>query len=40
MEGIDKEEFLQIKREIKMRKEAKQRLLEQGFPELKPYMTI
>jgi hypothetical protein len=26
-EGYDKEEFLELKREIKLRKEAKQRLL-------------
>ncbi len=38
--GFDKEAYLQIKSEIKRRREAKARLLEQGFPELRSYVTI
>ncbi len=38
--GFDKEAYLQLKAEIKRRKEAKERLLQQGFPELKPYVHI
>lgn len=37
---FDKETFHQIKQEIRRRREAKERLLQQGFPDLKPYATI
>lgn len=37
---FDKEAYQKIKAEIKRRKEAKERLLQQGFPELKPYIAI
>ena len=37
---FDKEAYRQLKAEIKKRREAKERLLQQGFPELKPYMTF
>lgn len=36
-ESFDQEKFNQVKREIKLRKEAKQRILDQGFPEFKAY---
>ena len=39
-EGFDKEAYLELKAEIKRRREAKERLLQQGFPELKPYVSI
>ena len=39
-EGFDKEAYQKIKAEIKQRREAKERLLQQGFPELKPYISI
>lgn len=39
-EGFDKETFHRLKAEIKMKREAKERLLQQGIPELKPYVTI
>ena len=39
-EGFDKEAYQQLKNEIKQRREAKERLLQQGFPELKPYISI
>lgn len=39
-EGFDKEAYQAIKAEIKKRREAKERLLQQGFPELKSYVTI
>lgn len=39
-EGFDKEAYLQLKTEIKRRREAKEKLLQQGFPELKPYVHI
>jgi len=38
--GFDQEKFNQIKKEIKLRKEAKQRILHQGFPEFKPYIRM
>lgn len=37
---FDKEAYQKIKAEIKKRKEAKERLLQQGFPELRPYISI
>lgn len=37
---FDKEAYQQIKTEIKKRRDAKERLLKQGFPELKSYVTI
>ena len=39
-EKMDKEAYKRIKDEIKRRKEAKERLLQQGFPELKPYVSV
>lgn len=39
-EGFDKEAYQAIKAEIKKRREAKERLLQQGFPELKSYVNI
>ena len=39
-QAFDKEAYHQIKSEIKRRREAKERLLKQGFPELKPYMSF
>lgn len=39
-EGFDKEAYQALKAEIKQRREAKERLLQQGFPELKPYISI
>lgn len=39
-EGFDRETFHRLKAEIKLRREAKERLLEQGLPEFKPYATI
>ena len=38
--GFDKESYQQLKSEIKRRRDAKARLLEQGFPELRPYITV
>ncbi|CDW82520.1 UNKNOWN [Stylonychia lemnae] len=38
--AFDKEAYRQIKAEIKKRREAKERLLQQGFPELKPYLNF
>jgi hypothetical protein len=37
--AFDREAYEQIKAEIKLRREAKSRLLQQGFPELKPYIS-
>lgn len=37
---FDKEEFKRIRDQIKQKKEAKQRIIEQGFPELQPYARI
>lgn len=37
---FDKEAYQDLKAEIKRRREAKERLLKQGFPELKSYVTI
>ena len=39
-EGFDKEAYQAIKEEIKKRREAKERLVQQGFPELKSYVNI
>ena len=39
-QGFDKEAYQELKAEIKRRREAKERLLQQGFPELKSYITI
>lgn len=38
--AFDKEAYLAIKSEIKRRREAKEKLLNQGFPELKPYLNF
>lgn len=37
---FDRNAYNQLKSEIKKRREAKERLLQQGFPELKPYITF
>ena len=37
---FDKEKYQKIKESIKMRKEAKQRLIKQGFPETKSYLRL
>lgn len=39
-EGFGPEEFQQMKAEIKERKAAKERLLEQGIPEFKAYLRF
>lgn len=39
-EKFDKEAFLKIKEEIQSRKQAKQRLLNQGLPEFKAYLRF
>lgn len=39
-QGFDKAAYAELKAEIKRRREAKERLLQQGFPELKPYISI
>lgn len=38
--GFDKQAYHMLKAEIKKRREAKERLLQQGFPQLKPYASI
>ena len=38
--AFDKEAYQELKAEIKKRREAKERLLKQGFPELKSYVTM
>ena len=39
-EHFDKEAYDKVKQEIKMRKEAKKRLLEQGYPDYKGYIRV
>lgn len=39
-ESFDKEAFLRIKNEIQQRKQAKERLLNQGMPEFKAYLRF
>lgn len=39
-QGFDREAYNELKAEIKRRREAKERLLHQGFPELKSYISI
>lgn len=39
-DSFDQEKFNKVKREIKLRKEAKERVLNQGFPEFKPYVRL
>lgn len=38
--SFDQEKFNQVKKEIRLRKEAKERVLNQGFPEFKPYVRM
>ncbi len=38
--GFDKQAYQVLKNEIKKRREAKEKLLQQGFPQLKPYASI
>ena len=37
---FSKEQYLELKKEISLRREAKERLLEQGYPEFKSYLRI
>lgn len=39
-DSFDQEKFNKVKKEIRQRKEAKERILNQGFPEFKPYMRM
>jgi hypothetical protein len=39
-EEFDKEKYTALKQEIKRRKEAKERVLQQGFPEFKSYLRL
>ena len=39
-QNFNKEQYLKLKQEIKERKAAKQRILAQGFPELKSYSRL
>lgn len=39
-ENFDKEAYYKLKEELKMRKEAKERLLSQGIPQFKAYMRF
>lgn len=39
-DSFDKEKFEKLKKEIRMRKEAKERVLAQGFAEFKPYVRM
>lgn len=39
-QNFDKEKYSALKKEIKMKKEAKERLLQQGFPEFKSYLRL
>ena len=39
-DAFDQEKFNKIKKEIRLRKEAKERVLNQGFPEFKPYARM
>ena len=38
--NFDKEAYDKMKTELKMRKEAKERLLSQGLPEFKAYLRF
>ena len=38
--NFDKEKYSALKKEIKMKREAKERLLQQGFPEFKSYLRL
>ena len=37
---FDKEAYEEIKKQIRQRKEAKERMLQQGHPEFKPYIQV
>jgi len=39
-QNFDREKYSSLKKEIKMKKEAKERLLQQGFPEFKSYLRL
>lgn len=39
-EQFDKEKYTALKQDIKRRKEAKEKLLQQGFPEFKSYLRL
>ena len=38
--NFDEEAYKQLKEKIRERRDAKERLLQQGFPDLKPYANI
>ena len=37
---FDQKAFKELKAEIKRKREAKERVIQQGFPELKPYLRL
>ena len=39
-EQFDKEKYTALKKDIKRRSEAKEKLLDQGFPEFKSYLRL